>query len=303
MATKEIEIIGVEVDSPDEAVIEVTQLPIIKQRLIAIKEQFEREIQAARELACTEDTLKAVKEIRARLTKAFNEMEELRKQVKKQILAPYEALEEVYKSCITDIYKPCDKELADKIHEVENGLKAQKRKIAEEYFDEFSRAANIDFLTLDRVLVCVGLNIGLSTTKKAIRDSISLFITKVSEELVLIDTQEHSAEVLVEYKQSLNVAQAITLVTNRHKAMTEEQARIDLRRVKEDERAAAVERIDEIMTEIQAPTVMDIPENEASEPVYELSFVVRGTLGQLKALKAFLTDNGYDVRNGGDDNG
>lgn len=298
--------INAEVENADNAtLIEVTQLPIIKEQLLSIKEQFERETEDARSLACTEETLKIVKERRAQITKIFNALEDKRKQAKKAILAPYEAFEEVYKSCVTDIYKPCDKELADKIHEVEDGLKQEKRKTALEYFTECCKAANIDFLTIDRV----GLNIGLSTSKKAIRDKISEFITKVSQELVLIDTQENSAEILVEYKQSLNVAQAITLVTNRHKAMAEEQARLEAKRVRDEERAAVIKKVEETAAEMQAPTIEEAPETEAETPVespedvYELSFIVRGTLAQLKALKTFLNNNGYEVRNGGDDNG
>lgn len=153
-------------DSADGAgsnLIEVTQLPIIRERLLSVKEQFERETSEALAMDCTEDTLKAVKERRARITRVFNALEDKRKQAKKAILAPYEAFEKVYRECVTAIYAPCDKELADKIHEVEDGLKTEKRKIAEEYFSECCKAANIDFLTLDRM----GLNIGLTTSKKS----------------------------------------------------------------------------------------------------------------------------------------
>lgn len=301
-----VEEISADIEKADSAeLIEVTQLPIIKEQLFSIKEQFEQEAQDARALACTEETLKDVRERRARITKVFNVLEEKRKQAKKAILAPYEAFEEIYKACVTDIYKPCDKELADKIHEVEDSLKHQKRDYALDYFDECCRNANIDFLTIDRV----GLSIGLSTSKKAIRDKISEFVAKVSEELVLIDTQENSAEILVEYKQSLNAAQAIMLVTHRHRAMAVEQARLEAKRVRDEERAAAVEKVEEAAAEMQAPTAETIPETEPTMPVespeeeYELSFTVRGTMAQLKALKAFLNDNGYDVRNGGGENG
>ncbi len=288
--------------SPEDNLIVVTQLPIIEQQLISIKESFMAAAERARELECTEETLKSVRETRANITKVFNALEAKRKEAKRAIMAPYDAFEDIYRSCVTDIYKPCDKELADKIHEVEDGLKAEKRKIADEYFSECCRAANIDFLTLDRV----GLNIGLSTGKKVIRDKISAFVTKVAEELLLIDTYENSAEVLVEYKQSLNVAQAAMTVINRHKAMTMEQERLEAKRAKDSEKTAAAERVEEIAETLQPP-VEETSElappiaAERSEQVYELTFTVRGTMAQLKALKAFLNNNGYDVRNGDGD--
>ena len=288
--------------SSEDNLIVVTQLPIIEQQLISIKERFTTEAGRARALECNEDTLKSVRETRANITKVFNALEAKRKEAKRAIMSPYDAFEEIYKSCVTDIYKPCDKELADKIHEVEDSLKAEKRKIAEEYFSEYCKAANIDFLTFDRV----GLNIGLSTTKKAIRDKISAFVAKVAEELLLIDTYENSAEVLVEYKQSLNVAQAAMTVINRHKAMAAEQERLEIKRAKDAEMAAAAERVEEVAEAVQPP-VEETSElappiaAEQSERVYELTFTVRGTMVQLKALKAFLNDNGYDVWNGDGD--
>lgn len=300
-----VEEISADIEKADSAeLIEVTQLPIIKEQLLSIKEQFIQETKDALSLVCNEDTLKIVRERRAKITKVFNSLEDRRKQAKKAILTPYEEFEAVYKACVTEIYKPCDKKLADKIHEVEDNLKHEKREYALDYFDECCRNANIGFLTIDRV----GLNIGLSTSKKAIRDKISEFVVKVSQELVLIDTQDNSAEILVEYKQSLNVAQAITLVANRHKATAEEQARLEAKRVRDEERAAAVEKVEEAAAEMQVPTAETIPETEPTMPVespedvYELSFIVRGTMAQLKALKAFLGENGYDVRNGGGEN-
>ncbi len=284
--------------------IEVTQLPIITERLLSVKEQFEAAANEAKAMDCTEETLKLVKGRRAQLTKIFNLLEEKRKEAKKAILAPYDAFEQIYKSCVTDIYKPCDNELADKIHDVEDSLKQEKRAAALDYFEEACRAANIDFLTLDRV----GLNIGLTTSKKAIRDKISVFILKVSEELSLIDTVDNGAEILVEYKQSLNVANAINTVNKRHAAMEAEQQKLEAKRIKNAEQAAAIERVEQAAAEMNTPITETVSEAEAAAPVeipeeiYELTFTVKGTLSQLKALKAFLVENGYDVRNGGDEN-
>lgn len=85
--------------------------------------------------------------------------------------------------------------------------------------------------------------------------------------------------------------------------MTVEQERFEAKRAKDAEMTAAAERVDEI-TETVHPPVEESPELappiavERSEQVYELPFTVRGTTAQLKALKAFLNNNGYDVRNG-----
>lgn len=58
---------------------------------------------------------------------------------------------------------------------------------------------------------------------KSLKEQAKAFIDKIVDDLNLIKTQEHKAEILVEYKQTLNVAQAITIVINRFKAIEEEK--------------------------------------------------------------------------------
>ena len=168
----------------EESLIVVKQLPVIEEQLLAIKERFSQEAAFALSLECTEDSLQIVKKKRSELTKVYNALEARRKEAKKSILAPYDAFEKVYKECVTDIYSPCDKQLADKIHEVEDGLKAQKRIEVETYFSEYCASKNIDFITFDRI----GLNVTMTTSKKALKEQVKTFLDKVSDELALIET-------------------------------------------------------------------------------------------------------------------
>ena len=280
------------------SLIVVEQLPIIKQQLQQIKEKFSEETARAKEMECTEDTLKSVRATRAYISKIFKALEDKRKAAKKAILAPYEEFEQVYKECVTDIYRPCDEELAKKIAEVENSLKSAKRADAQEYFDEYAKSLMIDFVTLDRV----GLNITLNASKKSIRAQIKDFLDRVNDELQLIETQPHSAEILVEYKISLNVAQAITRVSERHKAIEEEQRRREAAQAVVEKTAAVVKAVDEVVdesTEFAPPTAENTPEapqaeGTSEEKIYSTEFLVKGTMAQLKALKEFLINGGYE---------
>ena len=107
--------IAVETTENDERLIVVKQLPVIEEQLQAIKQKFTEEAEAALSLACTEETLQAVRKKRSELSHIFDALETKRKEAKKAILSPYEAFEAVYKECVTDIYKPCDAALAKKI--------------------------------------------------------------------------------------------------------------------------------------------------------------------------------------------
>lgn len=276
----------------EDGLIVVKQLPVIEEQLKAIKELFQQEAAAALSLECTEETLQTVKKKRAELTKIFSALEAKRKEAKKAILSPYEAFEQVYRECVTEVYAPCDKELAAKIHEVEDGLKAQKRASAEEYFAEYCASKQIDFLSFDRL----GINVTLTASKKTLREQIKSSIDKVSEELLLIATQENPDEILVEYKASLNVAQAITLVSNRHKAIEDERRRKEAAQALVMEKAQAAAKVEEVTETIQPPKAESIEETQPipqKPKVYKVAFSVIGTIEQIRALKQFLIEGEY----------
>ena len=288
----ENEMIAVEATENDERLIVVKQLPVIEEQLQAIKQRFTEEAEAALSLACTEDTLQVVRKKRSELSHIFDALETKRKEAKKAILSPYEAFEAVYKECVTDIYKPCDAALAKKIREVEDSIKADKRKIAEDYFAEYAQSKGIDFITFDRV----GVNVTMNVSKKNLKEQVKMFLDRVSDELALIETQEYRDEILVEYKTSLNAARAITLVTERHKAIEAEKRRSEAAQAEALARQQAAAKVEEAAQEFAPPKVEVAPptvESE-SEKTYEVSFRVRGTLPKIKALKEFLVNGGYE---------
>lgn len=286
------EIEKVETPSSEESLIVVKQLPVIEEQLLVIKERFSAEVEDALSLVCNEETLQTVKKKRTEITRIFNYLESKRKEAKKAILAPYEAFEKVYKECVTEIYSPCDKQLAEKIREVEEGLKLQKRAEAETYFNEYAAQKGIDFLTFDSI----GLNITMSVSKKSLKEQAKAFVDKVAEEVALIDTQEHKEEILVEYKSSLNVAQAITVVTNRHKAIEDERKKAEELKVKKEDAEKTTSAVNDVLDSISAPTAE--PEEKKvivdEEKKYSVSFNVIGTMEQIKALKEFLVKGEYE---------
>jgi len=272
-----------------EELIIVKQLPVIEEQLMAIKERFSEEAETAMALACTADTLQIVKKKRAELTKIYNALEAKRKEAKKAILAPYDAFEKIYKECVTEIYTPCDKKLAVKIHDVEESLKEEKRAEAEAFYLEYCQSKQIDFVPFERM----GLNITLNISKKAMREQITAFVDKVSDEVELIKVQEHPEEVFVEYKASLNVAQAITTVANRHKAIEKEKLIIEKNEEIKRERERSANTVLET-SELLSPPKVETAEQPEVEKKYRVSFSVVGTMQQIKTLKEFLVNGEYE---------
>ena len=74
----------------NQELIVVEQLPIIKERLKKVSAEIDKEVTQAKSIVCTEENIKAVKEIRAKLNNTFKALEEQRKNVKNSIMQPYE---------------------------------------------------------------------------------------------------------------------------------------------------------------------------------------------------------------------
>lgn len=281
----------------------VKQLPQIEEHLKELSLEVEQKVENAKSLACTEENVTTIKQIRASLNKEFKEVENQRKIVKEQILAPYMQFEEIYKMYISDKYKSADNDLKEKIDSTENELKNIKEQEIKDYFEEYKKANNIDFVIYSQARI----NVTLSASRKSLKEQAKQFIDKIVDDLKLIDTQEHKTEILVEYKQSLNVSQAITSVTNRFKAIEEEKKRQEeLKRKQLEEAQRRADESIRVQTEatrqalenfipkteetiLQAPVI-----EEKQEEILTLRFAVRGTRTKLRELKQFLENGGYD---------
>lgn len=274
-------------------IIVVKQLPIIEQQLAQIKQQVAERVETVTSLVVTEDTVKAVKKARAELGAEFKSWEEKRKEVKKAVITPYEKFEEVYNDCISNSYKTADKLLKQRIDEVENELKAKKAAEVQSYFEEYLASKGIDFVTYAQA----GLNVTLSASLKSLKEQAAAFIDRIVSDLALIETfTDLKAEILVEYKKSLNVSDAITGVKARAKAVQEEQARQE---AEVEKRAAEAQRVEAIKAAIpEAPAAVEAPTEQTAAPAPEqkfcIRFTVKGTKEQLIALKKFLNEGEYE---------
>lgn len=267
-------------------IIVVKQLPVIEQQLAQIKEQVAERVAAVTKLVCTEETVKAVKKARTELNAEFKQWEDKRKEVKKAVITPYEKFEDVYNDCISNSYKTADKLLKQRIDEVENELKAKKAAEVQSYFEEYLASKGIDFVTYAQA----GLNVTLSASIKSLKEQGKEFVDRIVSDLALIETfTDLKAEILVEYKKSLNVSDAITGIKARTRAIQEEQAR---QATEAERKAAEAQRVAEIKA--AATEVVEAPaEVQQEEPKLTLRFTVRATRTKLKELKKFLDEGGY----------
>ena len=268
----------------------VKQLPQIEEHLKELSTEIDKKVENAKSLVCTEESVKAIKQIRANLNKEFKDLETQRKNVKEQILAPYMQFEEVYKTYISEKYESADVDLKTKIDNTENELKTQKEQEIKDYFEEYKTANDIDFVTFEQA----NINVTLTASKKSLKEQAKKFIDEIVDDLKLIETQDCKEEILVEYKQTLNISRAIQDVANRHKLLEEEKR-------KQEEKSKELEEISKftnanIPNEIPstAQEILAKPTVEEREEILTLKFTVRGTKEKLKELKNFLIQGGYD---------
>lgn len=277
----------------ENELIVVKQLPIIEENLKSLSEEIDKKVENAKSLVCTNESVKEVKKLRAEFNKEFKELETQRKLVKSEIEKPYKDFEEIYKKYISDKFNLADKELANKINEVESELKHSKEEEVREYFEELKKSANIDFIDF----VDTDIVVNLSSTMKSLKTQCKEFVDKVAEDLKTIATQTYADEIEVEYRKTKDLNKSIQEVTDRHNTLEQ------LERIKESAKETveleqqAIEKVDEVL---QAPTEEDILEGQMSiddfeqDDIYEATFKVRGTLEDLKEIKQFLKDGGFE---------
>ena len=145
----------------------------------------------------------------------------------------------------------------------------------------------------------------MSASKKSLRESARKFLDGIADDLHMISTQEHSDEIFLEYKRILNAAQAVTTVHNRHAAIEEERRRREAAAAEQEARAQAQMRVEDVLQAEKPAEMMNyhseavsVAEAESSTStvtkVFSMTFTVRGSLDQLRAVKKFLVDGGYD---------
>ena len=266
----------------------IKQLPQIEEHLKELSIEVDKKVENAKGLICTEENVKTIKQVRADLNKEFKEVEKQRKAVKEQVLAPYMQFEEVYKQYISDKYKSADIDLKQKVDSVESELKTKKEQEVKDYFEEYKTANNIDFITYEQARI----NVTLSASMKSLKEQAKSFIDKIADDLNLIETQEHKAEILVEYKQTLNVSNAITTVTNRFKAIEEEKR-------KQEEQVVHIQMNEnheitkQSHDELEKAFNREMRETQIKQKTYTITFKVTETAPRLKQLKDYLIREGY----------
>jgi len=297
---------------PIDDAITVEQLPIIRQRLEEISNEVQERVAHALALECTEDTVKAVKALRAVLNKNFEVLETKRKEVKSAVMQPYEQFEGIYKEMISDIFNEGISTLTGRINEVEDEVKKQKELELRLYFEEYIGARQNLLPTLDFVTFKMAdIKVNLTSSMKSLKTMARKFVDRVAAELDTIDNMDNRNEIFVEYKRTLSLAQAISTIDKRKKAVEEARAAAEKAALeREVQEKAKIQREQllkqqalkqhgkEPIPEPLAPPAITIIPNppDTEDPVMTVYFgYLTARKSVLKKIKQMLLDEGVQV--------
>ena len=293
----------------NENLITLKQAPIIVyEQIKAVGQQIEAKIAELNldNQLVTDETLKSAKNTRTTLRKELAVFEEQRKFIKDQVNAPYEAFEKAYKEHIKVHYDKADSTLKAKIDEVQNRLLNDKQGRIKDYFTELCQSQGIDFLIFERL----PLNITLSDSDKKFKEQVANFVGEVSKSLKFIesltDPDEYKAEILTDYKQTLDVMRSINNAKYRKQQREAELQRLEAQKARAEQARLAAEARAKEVAPLQAPEEVPPPAiQEAPAPPQEVpapapatqeeilhyTLGVSGTRVQLRALRQFLETN------------
>lgn len=250
-------------DNPD--LIVINQLPIISERLDKVKDEIKRRTAFADTVTVSEENRQEIKKIRAAMNAEKSRLDEVYKKALEAVIAPIQVVQDKYKDCV-GLYTKANSQLKAKIDVIEDGLKLEKENSVKEYFEELVTAKKIDFISFERL----GLKITLSVSEKKLKEQVNNIVERVATDLKAIEIQENKEEILVEYKKSLNVSEAVSIVDARHKAIQaekERKAKQAEQRARKLAAAKAVEDAARQQEQIQQAHMQK--ENNNSEPIQE----------------------------------
>jgi len=253
-----------------------------------IKAEVAAKMQEYAGLVYTEESIKTAKEDRAALNKFKDALEDKRKEIKKQCLAPYEAFERQIKEIITLVDKPITL-IGSQIKEVEDQKKLEKHNQIMEFYEKNVGALK-GILPFSRVLRPEYLNV--SRYMKSIKEEIQQLFDRVNGDLDTIDQLQTTHELQVKdvYIRTLDLSEAL-----RENARLEEVAkRIEERRARAaSDREAANKAVEAKPSGTIAPVpAQQKPSAPVAEERYTVEFRVSGTKEQIDLLKEFLKING-----------
>lgn len=236
-------------------------------------------------LVVTEDAIKDAKADRANLNKLKEALTARRREVKKEVLAPYTSFETKVNELIALVDQPIVA-IDSQLKAFDDARREEKRQKICALYDVLVDATIRDIIPLDRIFDQKWLN--ATVNMKKIEDDLAAIIKRVNADLIALDTvpPEYATAVRGRYIATLDIAAALA-----HQKSLQEAA--EAFRAREEAKAAQEPTAPVAPTEpaVEPARQPAAAQAEQDETLYALTLHFQLTKEQAGKLRRFLDDN------------
>ena len=183
-----------------EAIIDYTPLDVEIDRIVTNVSKYNFEMPPL-----NDDDNKALKAIIASARKDLKAISDKRIAIRREFEKPYTELHEHIKTNLESVVMEKIDKGAKLVKEYEDGKLKDKVQGIKDYFEENNNHKFIRFEQLN-------LNIVNSASDKKLKEEVDLFLQRINNDLLVIDTQANNDRVLAKYFDNLDLSLSITQV-------------------------------------------------------------------------------------------
>jgi len=237
-------------------------------------------------IEANEENKSSLKKLRAELNKELREYENARKYIKKIVEQPYKDFEVKYK-VLKEVYDDASSLLRDKIDEVEDAQREEKKNNLVIYFNELKVSLNetikelgfnLDFVSFNQL----GLNITVSASETSLRKQANETLERVCNDLRVISGNAHKSRLYAKYSVNLDLSRALV-------ELQEELKRVE--QIIESAKPKVESEVDDTKANVDGEV-----EANVVEEIITLNFEIDGTKTEIARVRQFLIDNEISYR-------
>lgn len=276
-------------------------IPQAIENIQVLKKELSERLEFYKGMIVTEDGIKDAKADKAALNKLKTAIDDQRKEVKRQTMALYEPLEKECKELLSMIDEP--------IAAIDGQLKAfdeQKKQAKYTALVEFFEKINtLDFVRLEHVLNPKWGNttMKLDTLKNEVAEAVQHIVDDYADIKKLYADSPMLTAIMQRFETTRDKGAALAYAAEIERRERAEQERREREAAEKAEREKQIIVPEKVYTdepippqEPSDPIVLEMPEPEP-EPIGQAAFRVTGTRSQIRALAAYMRENGitYEV--------
>lgn len=274
--------------------VKVEQMAVIKQQLDIVGEEIKKRVDtipgvleefSKLDSKEQEEKKQEIKKYRTYLSSIQKQLEDKRKEIKKEINKPYDEFNTYYEDNVKVLLTNGINQLDTTISDIEKKQINEKQVEIEEFIKEHIISNHLEsIIDVVDVIEYSNLKINLSNSIKSLKESALNFISKVADEVKLIDLEETPSNLLYEYQRNgYDLTKAKLTLIERQKEIEE----LAKQREKETEIIKQEKVIEEQIEEIITPKEV-IEEQE----IITVTFTITDTKENIIKVREFMKKEG-----------